>query len=136
MVENTYSLKIGILGTGTVAQTIGAALIEMGHQVKMGSRTTINEKALAFVEKYKDRGASNGTFEEAAAFHEITFNCVKGEHVLEALSLTNGALYDKLLIDVSNPLDFSKGMPPSLIPALSNTNSLGDEIQRLYPVPW
>jgi predicted dinucleotide-binding enzyme len=126
-------LKIGVLGTGMVGQTIGAALVQLGYEVKMGSRTSNNEKALALAEKYKDNGASNGTFEEAAGFGEITFNCTKGANTLEALALTVGALKGKLLIDVTNPLDFSNGMPPCLIPELSNSNSLGEEIQKLFP---
>ena len=39
----------------------------------------------------------------------------------------------KTIIDIANPLDFSNGMPPSLIPEYSNTNSLGEEIQKLLP---
>ena len=53
---------------------------------------------------------------------------------MSALKLAGASnLKGKILIDVSNPLDFSKGMPPSLIPALSNTNSLGEEIQKTFP---
>ena len=126
-------MKIGILGTGIVGQTIGSALTQLGHEVKIGSRTKTNEKALAFVEKHKENNASNGTFEDAADFGDIVFNCTKGENSLEAIALTGNSLKEKILIDVTNPLDFSKGMPPSLIPALSNTNSVGEEIQRLYP---
>ena len=126
-------MKLGILGTGTVGQTIGSSLALLGHEVKIGSRTINNEKALAFVEKYKNQDATNGTFEEAASFGTVVFNCTKGENSLEALALTGNSLQGKVLIDVTNPLDFSKGMPPFLIPALSNTNSLGEEIQKLYP---
>lgn len=125
-------MKNGILGTGSVGDTIGSRLIELGHEVMMGSRNKDNEKALAFVEKHNGK-ATNGTFADAAKFGEIIFNCVKGEKVLEALKLTEQGLNNKILIDVSNPLDFSKGMPPCLIPELSNTNSLGEEIQKTFP---
>lgn len=125
-------MKIGILGTGTVGDTIGSKLIELGHEVMMGSRTANNEKALVFVAKHK-HGASAGTFAEASAFGELIFNCTKGESAIAALKLAGQNLNGKVLVDVSNPLDFSKGVPPSLIPTLSNTHSLGEEIQNNFP---
>lgn len=125
-------MKIAVFGTGMVGDTIGSRLIELGHQVMMGSRTANNEKALAFVSKHKS-GASAGTFVEAAAFGEIIFNCTKGEASIAALRAAESALDGKIIVDVANPLDSSNGMPPSLIPALSNTNSLGEEIQKAFP---
>jgi 8-hydroxy-5-deazaflavin:NADPH oxidoreductase len=125
-------MKIAVFGTGMVGDTIGSRLIELGHQVMMGSRTVNNEKALAFVSKHKS-GARAGTFVEAAAFGEIIFNCTKGETSIAALRTAESALEGKIIVDVANPLDFSKGMPPCLIPALSNTNSLGEEIQKTFP---
>lgn len=126
-------MKIAILGTGTVGVTIGSKLIELGHEVMMGSRSVNNEKAQVFVSKYNGINASNGTFGEAAAFGEIVINCTKGEHSLEAINMAGNGINGKILIDISNPLDFSNGMPPSLIPSLANTNSLGEEIQRKFP---
>lgn len=125
--------KIGILGTGVVGQTIGSKLIELGYRVMMGSRSAQNEKALAWAEKNGNL-ASVGTFKDAARFGEMIFNCTKGEISLDVLgSIGDNVLGGKTVVDVANPLDFSKGMPPSLIPALSNTNSLGEEIQKLLP---
>jgi predicted dinucleotide-binding enzyme len=125
--------KIGILGTGMVGSIIGAKLIQLGYQVKMGSRTATNEKALAWV-KANGKAASAGTFADAAAFGEVIFNCTKGDVALQILEQSGKENFkDKILIDVSNPLDFSKGMPPSLIPSLANTNSLGEEVQKLLP---
>jgi len=124
-------MKIGILGTGVVGNTIGSALIANGHMVMMGSRTNNNPKASEWVTKSGTK-ASQGTFSDAAAFGEIIFNCTKGEYTLEALKLAGHAnLSDKILIDISNSLDFSKGMPPTL--SIVNDNSLGEEIQRLLP---
>ncbi len=124
--------KIGILGTGAVGETVGYKLIELGHQVMMGSRTATNEKALEFVSKHGSDKAFAGTFTDAAVFGEIIFNCTKGLYSLEALEMVGkNNLKDKILVDVSNPLDFSKGMPPSL--TFANTNSLGEEIQKTYP---
>lgn len=126
-------MKIAILGTGSVGATIGSRLIDLGHQVMMGSRTANNEKAQTFVTKHQGLNASAGTFSEAANFGEVIFNCTKGEYSLEAIAMAGKAINGKVLIDVSNPLDFSNGMPPHLIPSLANTNSLGEEIQRRFP---
>jgi predicted dinucleotide-binding enzyme len=125
-------MKMAVFGTGMVGDTIGSRLVELGHQVMMGSRTASNEKAMAFVAKHAT-SSSAGTFAEAAAFGELIFNCTKGDGSIEALTLAGPVINGKVLIDVSNPLDFSKGAPPSLISSLSNTNSLGEEIQKTFP---
>lgn len=126
-------MKIAVLGTGTVGNTIGSRLIELGHEVMMGSRSAENEKAVAFAANHSGGKAHAGTFADAVAFGDIIFNCTKGDGSIEALRSAEQLLAGKIIIDVSNPLDFSQGMPPSLIPALSNTNSLGEEIQRTFP---
>ncbi len=123
--------KIGLLGTGMVGQTIGNKLVSLGYEVMMGSRTRDNEKALQFV-KNNGKGASNGTFEEAVKFGELIFLCTKGEATLDILKLAGPANFTgKTVADISNPLDFSKGMPPSLF--ICNTNSLGEEVQKTLP---
>ena len=124
-------MKVAVLGTGNVGETIGAKLIAVGHQVMMGSRTADNEKAKAFVATHPGK-ASAGTFADAAAFGEIIFNCTAGVASLEALkSAGEKNINGKIIVDIANPLDFSKGMPPSL--AIANTNSLGEEIQNAFP---
>lgn len=124
-------MNIAVLGTGMVGNTIGAALLRLGHHVKMGSRTKGNEKALAWVAAQGDR-ASEGTFADAAAFGEVIFVCTKGEGTLDALQAAGAdRLRGKVLVDISNPLDFTNGMPPSLF--VSNTDSLGEQIQRAFP---
>jgi len=125
-------MKIAVFGTGMVGDTIGSRLIELGHQVMMGSRTANNEKALAFVAKHQAK-ASAGTYADASKFGEIIFNCTKGDGSIEALRLGSTGVNGKIIVDISNPLDFSKGVPPGLIPSLSNTNSLGEEIQKTFP---
>jgi 8-hydroxy-5-deazaflavin:NADPH oxidoreductase len=125
-------MKIAVLGTGAVGTTIASKLIELGHQVMIGSRSKTNEKAIEFVNKHNNN-VSNGTFEEAATFAEIIFNCVKGEFAIGALRLAGNGITNKILIDVSIPVDTSKGMPFTLIPELCNTNSLGEEIQKNFP---
>jgi len=124
-------MKIGILGTGMVGQTIGSKLIQLGHTVKMGSRSSSNEKASEWA-KGNGANASQGTFADAAAFGELVFNCTSGGASLEALNLAGAAnLKGKILIDVANTLDFSKGRPPSL--SVCNTDSLAEQIQRAFP---
>jgi predicted dinucleotide-binding enzyme len=124
-------MRIGVLGTGMVGKAIATRLVGLGHEVMMGSRTPDNEQAGAWVAAVGS-GASNGTFADAAAFGELLFNCTAGAGSLEALRSAGAEdLADKVLIDVANPLDSSQGMPPIL--SVSNTDSLGEQIQRTLP---
>jgi predicted dinucleotide-binding enzyme len=124
-------MNIGVMGTGVVGTTIGAKLIDLGHQVMIGSRSSTNEKGAEFVARSGHR-AFHGDFSETARFGEIVFNCTKGDATLEALNMAGAEnLNNKILIDVSNPLDFSKGFPPVL--SISNNDSLGETIQRNFP---
>src|SRR5690349_3431244 len=116
-------MKTGVFGTGAVGKIIATKLISLGHEVKMGSRTNNNEKALQWV-KNSGAKASTGTFSDVAQFADVIFNCTKGEAALQVLQLAGkDALKGKLIIDVSNPLDFSKGFPPTL--TVCNTDSVG-----------
>ncbi len=124
-------MNIGILGTGIVGQTIGSKLVELGHGVKMGSRSAANEKAAEWCSKM-GKNASQGTFADAAEFGEIVFNCTNGMASLDALHAAGKLnLAGKVLIDASNPLDFSKGFPPTL--SVCNDDSLAEQIQRAFP---
>src|SRR5690349_15216641 len=124
-------MRIGILGTGVVGKTLGTKLVRLGHDVRMGSRKAGSDKAKAWA-KEAGNGASEGSFAEAAAHGEIVFNCTAGMASLDALRAAGTRnLEGKILIDVSNPLDFSKGMPPSL--SVCNTDSLGEQIQKSFP---
>jgi predicted dinucleotide-binding enzyme len=125
------NMKIGILGTGMVGEALGTKFTQLGHDVRMGSRTANNESAAKWV-KAAGSKVSQGTFEDAAGFGEMVFICLKGTGFLDvAKTLKPGVLAGKILVDVSNPLDFSKGMPPSL--SICNTNSLGEEVQKAVP---
>ena len=125
-------MRIGILGTGTVGKTLGTKLANLGHEVRMGSRTAGGEKAKAWVKEAGGK-SSEGTFADAAMHGEMLFNCTSGMVSLAALSAAGARnLNGKILVDVSNPLDFSKGMPPTL--SVCNTDSLGEQIQRAYPL--
>ncbi|MCU7552363.1 NAD(P)-binding domain-containing protein [Chitinophagaceae bacterium LB-8] len=126
-------MKIGILGTGMVGETIASALLDKNHDVMIGSRTATNEKVAELVKK-NSKHASQGTFNDAAAYGDIVFICLNGEHALDVIrSLDEFNTANKIFVDITNPLDFTHGMPPRLINGLSNNNSLGEEIQRLLP---
>jgi len=125
--------NIGVLGTGIVGNTIATKLIQLGYKVMMGSRTADNEKALAWAKGNEDN-ATVGTFASAADFGDIIFNCTQGEISLEVMKQAGvDHLRNKILIDVSNPLQFSPGKRPVLIPELCNTHSLGEAIQDFLP---
>jgi predicted dinucleotide-binding enzyme len=124
-------MKIGVLGTGIVGKTISSKLTELGHEVKMGSRTSPNEKVTEWIAS-SGITISQGTFADAAAFGELIFNCTNGIATPEVLKFAGEKnLNGKILIDISNPLDFSKGFPPTL--TICNNDSLGETIQRTYP---
>jgi predicted dinucleotide-binding enzyme len=121
-------MKIGMLGTGAVGQTVGAKLVAMGHDVMMGARAADNEKVLGFAQR---TGGKAGTFADAAAHGEMVINGTRGDTSLGMLSALASELKGKILLDVSNPLDFSHGYPPHL--TVSNTDSLAEQIQRALP---
>ena len=125
-------MKYGVLGTGDVAQTIAKKLIELEHEVMMGSRTATNKKAVSWAKENGDR-VSCGTFADAAAFGERVFNCVRGIHSIEALQAAGTAnLKGKILIDLTNPYIYKNGHV-TLDPKYTDTISLGEEIQKLLP---
>jgi predicted dinucleotide-binding enzyme len=124
-------MHIGVLGTGIVGRTLAQALVDHGHEVRMGSRAAGNEKAVAWADESGPL-ASEGSFADAAAFGELAFNATAGSASLEALDAAGAEqLAGKVLIDVANPLDFSQGMPPTL--TVCNDDSLAEQIQRAHP---
>lgn len=123
------TMNIGILGSGIVAQTLGARLAARGHRVMIGSRSPNNESALRWA---KDNKAAAGHFSEAASMGDIVFNCTMGIFSPEAVRVAGiENLRRKILVDVANPLDFSSGMPPRL--TICNDHSLGEELQKILP---
>jgi predicted dinucleotide-binding enzyme len=138
-------MKISIIGTGSVGQTLASKLVELGHEVVIGTRNVSEKLSVTAKDSYgnppfSEWHKSNSkvkleTFEKAASSGEIVINATHGGNSIQALKLAGAKnLAGKILIDISNPLDFSKGMPPSLLPGLSNTNSLGEEIQSTFPL--
>jgi hypothetical protein len=124
-------MRIGVLGTGSVGRTIATKLVELGHEVTMGSRSAGSEALSEWLADAKGR-ASGGTFADAASATELIFNCTAGEASLAALEAAGAEnLAGKVLVDVSNPLDFSQGMPPTL--SVCNDDSLAERIQAAFP---
>ncbi|HEV7274934.1 MAG TPA: NAD(P)-binding domain-containing protein [Devosiaceae bacterium] len=122
-------MRIAVLGTGVVGQAMGAKLVALGHDVMMGARSADNDKALTFAAA---TGGRTGDFAAAAAHGELVVHCTRGDSALEVLRQAGAANFaGKVLVDISNPLDFSRGFPPSL--SISNTDSLGEVIQRAFP---
>jgi predicted dinucleotide-binding enzyme len=135
-------MKIAVLGTGIVGRTISEKLASIGHTVLLGTRNAASTLAstepgpwgtASFSEWAKAHpGIEVLDFDQAAANADLIFNCTSGIGSLAALKLAGEAnLAGKILLDVANPLDFSKGMPPRL--SICNDDSLGESIQRAFP---
>jgi len=125
-------MKIGIIGSGDVGPRLADRFSELGHQVKIGSRNPNQSKITEWIDKHDKEKASAGTFAETASFGELVVLATLWEGTADAIQLSNSKnLAKKIVIDVTNPLDFTKGMPPSL--ALGHTDSAGETVQRLLP---
>ncbi len=123
-------MRYGVLGTGAVGRALAGRLVEVGHEVRMGSRTPDNEAAAAWAAE-AGANASNGTFADAAEFGQAVLNCTNGTAALDALAAAGDEnLSGKVLIDVTNPLTFETGR---LTLTVCNTDSLGEQIQRAHP---
>lgn len=114
----------------------------MGHDVTIGTRDVERTRAHTEPSPYgvpafsvwqqEHPAVRLGTFAGAARHGELVINATGGTVSLAALQLAGeAALGDKLLLDVSNPLDFSHGMPPTL--SICNTDSVGEQLQRAFP---
>jgi predicted dinucleotide-binding enzyme len=138
-------MRVGVLGTGIVGRTIAGKLADLGHDVSIGTRDPAaleertepdymgNPPFPVWQAVHPNIGVA--TFEEVAARSEVVVNATNGAGSLEALRLAGEHNLDgKILMDISNPLDFSHGMPPSLF--VSNTDSLAEQIQRAFPGAW
>jgi len=135
-------MRIGILGTGVVGQTLAEALANKGHEVTIGTRAPQETLARTEADMYgrppfrvwheQHPSVAFGTLAEAAANAEVVVNAITGGGSLEGLKAAGEAnLAGKVLLDVANPLDFSHGMPPSLF--VCNTDSLAEQIQAAFP---
>lgn len=124
-------MRIAVLGTGAVGRALGTRLVETGHEVRMGSRTVGNEAAVAWAAEH-GAAAGEGTFADAAAWGEVVVNATGGLVSIDALTSAGADnLAGKVLLDVSNPLDFSGGCPPTVVQ--TDGRSLGEHIQDAFP---
>jgi len=124
-------MKVGVLGSGDVGQALGRGFAGRGHYVMIGSRTPKSDKLMAWTKK-AGKKASTGTFAQAAAYGSVLVLATLGTAADEVINLAGPSNFQgKLLIDVTNPLDFSKGMPPGLF--VGTADSLGERIQRKLP---
>jgi len=119
-------MQIAILGTGAVGPALGKALSAAGHQVTIGTRDPEQTKAR---EQWAEVDLPLAAYQDLGA--DIFINATNGSGSLPALQAVGDALNGKVLIDASNPLDFSQGFPPSL--SVSNTDSLAEQLQREFP---
>ncbi|TWV56033.1 NADP oxidoreductase [Streptomyces misionensis] len=123
-------MRYGVLGTGEVGRALAGRLVELGHEVTLGSRTADNPVAREWATAAASR-ARAGTFAEAAEAGELVINAVSGQVALDALRAAGAAHLDgKVLVDVCNPLSFEGGLP-RLDPVESD--SMGERIQRAFP---
>jgi predicted dinucleotide-binding enzyme len=132
-------MKIGIIGSGVVGQTLGAKLVALGHDVVLGTRDPqkLDEKKNMAVSLKEwltqvQNKAKVATFKDAATHGEILINATHGQIAVEALKLAEAnKVGGKVLIDTANELDFSKGMPPAVL--ASQERSVAENIQKAFP---
>ncbi|MBL6448252.1 NAD(P)-binding domain-containing protein [Fulvivirga sp. 29W222] len=135
-------MKITILGTGMVGQTVASKLFKLGHIVTMGTRNPEETKQRTQANQItgesfsdwfkKQEGIKLTNLEESALEADFVINATSGQASIDVLKKVGEAnLSGKVLLDIANPLDFSQGMPPSLF--VSNTDSLGEQIQKEFP---
>ncbi|WP_328407403.1 NADPH-dependent F420 reductase [Nocardia sp. NBC_00403] len=122
-------MKVAVLGTGEVGRRLASKLVELGHAVTLGSRTADNAAATAWA---GETGGAHGTFAEAAADAELVINATSGTASLAALTAAGAAnLSGKVIVDVSNALDFSGGFPPKLV--IPEAGSVAEQLQLAFP---
>lgn len=124
-------MRVGIIGSGDVGQKLGDSFIELGHHVKIGTRDA--QKLAAWVGRHGKSGrAAVRSFADAAKFGDIVIIATSWSGTASAIEMAEGQknTAGKVVIDVTNPLDFS-AMPPRL--AIGHTDSAGETVQRMLP---
>jgi 8-hydroxy-5-deazaflavin:NADPH oxidoreductase len=122
-------MKIGIIGSGVVGQELGKGFIRLGHEVKIGTRDI---SKLSDWQKQAGVKGTAGSFEEAAKFGELMVLATFWSGTENAIKLAGIENFsNKILIDATNPLDFSQGPLPKM--AVSPGNSGGEQIQKWLP---
>lgn len=119
-------MRIAVIGTGSVGQTLARGLRSVGHDVVVGTR---DPEATRRREEWSGSEVELAGYAEAAAGADLVVNATSGTASLAALAGVD--LAGKVLLDVANPLDFSGGFPPTL--SVKDTDSLAEQIQRAHP---
>jgi len=121
-------MRIAVLGTGTVGRTLAPRLAELGHDVSLGTR---DPAATRDREGWSELpGVELLAFADATAGADLVVHAGNGASALDLLGQA-GDLSGTVLLDISNPLDFSAGFPPTL--SVKDTDSLGEQVQRAFP---
>lgn len=122
-------MRVGIIGSGQVGQTIGSGLAERGHSVMLGSRDPGKPEVTEWAERTRARA---GTFAEVAGYGEMIVLATLWSGTENAIRMAGPErLAGKVVIDVTNPLDFPPNAPPRL--AVGFTDSGGEQVQRWLP---
>ncbi len=114
-------MRIGIIGSGAVGQALAHGLSGHGHKVRVGTRGTDRPELAGF-----DPGPSL----EVADWAELVFLAVNGEIAAELAGSLRTAVGDKVVVDTTNPLDFTGNRPGLFV---GTTDSLGERVQRALP---
>lgn len=132
-------MKIGIIGSGDVGRRLADGLLDLGHQVKLGTRDTSKKEVVEWIDKHRKKGgrepeyASVGSFAESASYGDdliiLSTSWSGTSNAIEMAGPNN--MVNKVVIDTTNPLDFSQGLPPRM--AVGHTDSAAEIIQRLLP---
>ena len=123
-------MKVGILGSGTVATTLGAGFLTHGHQVMLGTRqaSKLNEWAA------QHRGAKVGSMAEAAGFGELVVLAVKGSAAADALRAAGAAnIEGKPVVDATNPIADAPPVNGVLKFFTTLDDSLMERLQKEFP---
>jgi predicted dinucleotide-binding enzyme len=130
----TYRLKatrVGVIGSGVVGQTLAAGFASRGHDVMLGSRDPGKDEVRTWLDGAGE-DASAGTFAETAEHGELLVLATLGLGTLSAVALAGPRHFaGKVVIDATNPLDFSGGFPPRLV--WEDGRSLGESVQATIP---
>jgi 8-hydroxy-5-deazaflavin:NADPH oxidoreductase len=132
-------MKIGIIGSGDVGRRLAGGLLDLGHQVKIGTRDTSKKEVVEWIEQHRKKGekdseyVSVGSFAETASFgDDLIVLCTSWSGTSNAIEMAGpNNMSGKVIIDTTNPLDFSQGLPPRM--AVGHTDSAAELNQRLLP---
>lgn len=123
---NTAQKIVAILGNGVVGIAVGKGFAELGYSVIFGTRDVNSSKTADALKAVP--GASATSYAQAAQAADLAFIALPWTGLQETLLAAGPANFaGKLVIDASNPLDFSTGAP-SL--AIGHSDSAGEVVQR------